>query len=186
MFNIDKTKRVFTITGYPNSVKWTNKRNYSALINVADQPFLCFKKLNIPSFWFPITEARSFPLEAFYGVLRVVEQYHLRGVILLHCVAGANRSPTVAYVIYKILGFTDEEINKVGHNVSDLRSAFFHNLNNGYIDLEEIQDLNEWYKEGGNLTGFLLKKKRSSKENKLKNIQISPRLPSEMSLSCEF
>ncbi len=52
---------------------------------------------NLQTFWFPLGESFGFPLECIYGamaVLRNAEKHKKR--VLLHCIAGRNRSVAVA------------------------------------------------------------------------------------------
>lgn len=84
---------------------------YCAVINVSDSPCASFDyQLKVPSFWFPINEIAQWGHSPFYGSLRVVNEY-FKGdkPVLIHCHAGANRSPSVAYAILLSKGYTPQE-----------------------------------------------------------------------------
>jgi hypothetical protein len=107
------------------------KENYSAVINVSDTPCATFdyQKEEIPSFWFPIHEVSSFwGYMPFIATLRVVNEYYKGDKpILLHCHAGANRSPSVAYAILKTKGYTDKEATE-SLNYPDVDKVFDRNI----------------------------------------------------------
>lgn len=86
-------------------------QKYCAVINVSDSPCATFDyQLHIPSFWFPINEIGQWGHSPFFGALRVVNQY-FKGdkPVLIHCHAGANRSPSVAFAILLAKGYTVQE-----------------------------------------------------------------------------
>ena len=84
---------------------------YSAVINVSDSPCASFDyQMKLPSFWFPIHEIEPWGYTSFLATLRVVNEYYKGDKpILIHCHAGANRSPSVAFAILKTKGYTDDE-----------------------------------------------------------------------------
>ena len=87
-------------------------QNYCAAINVADSPCATFdyQKFGVPSFWFPINEMGKWGHSPFFGALRVVNEYYKGDKpVLIHCHAGANRSPSVAYAILLAKGYTPME-----------------------------------------------------------------------------
>jgi len=120
-------KNMFTVTPSPliylNGLARTSEKrkaffdnvkdNYCAVVNVADDPCATpqFQAEGIPSYWFPIVEFGYWGYIPFFSTLRVVETYY-NGTknILIHCHAGAHRSPVVAYTILKTYGKSPEEI----------------------------------------------------------------------------
>ncbi len=114
----DKPK-IFTVTRTPKgldnilSVKPDVASSfYSAVINVSDSPCATFDyQLKLPSFWFPIHEIEPWGYTPFLATLRVVNEYYYKGdkPVLIHCHAGANRSPSIAFSILKAKGYTDDE-----------------------------------------------------------------------------
>ncbi len=107
------------------------KENYSAVINVSDTPCATFdyQKEGIPSFWFPIHEVSSFwGYMPFIASLKVVNEYYKGDKpIVLHCHAGANRSPSIAFAILKTKGYTDEEAAE-SLNYADIDKVFERNI----------------------------------------------------------
>ena len=83
------------------------KANYCVVINVADTPCATaeFQAEGIPSYWFPIVEFAEWGYTPFFSTLRVAQMYYEKTKpILIHCHAGAHRSPIVAYAILRALG----------------------------------------------------------------------------------
>lgn len=87
---------------------------YSAVVNVSDSPCATFDyQLKVPSFWFPINEIGEWGYSPFFGTLKVVNEYWKEGKpILIHCHAGANRSPSIAMAIMIAKGYTTEEVEQ--------------------------------------------------------------------------
>ena len=63
----------------------------------------------MPSFWFPVAELSFWNYAPFYGVAKVYDSFKNKR-ILIHCHAGKNRSPSIAYIVLKSEGYTDKEI----------------------------------------------------------------------------
>ena len=107
---------------------------YSAVINVSDSPCASFDyQLKVPSFWFPINEIAKWEYSPFYGAMKVVNEYWKGDKpILIHCHAGANRSPSIAYAILLAKGYTEDEAEK-SLNYPDLREVFERNIDRGHI-----------------------------------------------------
>ena len=88
------------------------RQHYCVVINVSDSPCATFdyQKAGIPSFWFPIHEIKRWGYPPFFGTLKVVNEYYKGDKpVLIHCHAGANRSPSVAYAILLSKGYTPME-----------------------------------------------------------------------------
>ena len=115
----DKKPRIFRVTATPKGLNQILTvqpdiiaQYFCAVINVSDSPCATFdyQKAGVPSFWFPINEIASWGHSPFFGALKVVEQYYNgEKPVLIHCHAGANRSPSVAYAILRAKGYTPEE-----------------------------------------------------------------------------
>lgn len=88
------------------------KEQFCACINVSDSICATFdlQEIGMPSYWFPINEIAQWTHAPFYGALKVVNKY-FKGdkPVLIHCHAGANRSPSVAYAILRTKDYTKEE-----------------------------------------------------------------------------
>lgn len=83
---------------------------FAAVINVADTPCEVFR-VNVPSFWFPIHETGVWGYAPFYGAAKVVDQFRdSPKPIMIHCHAGVNRAPSVAYAVMTSDGLSDNEI----------------------------------------------------------------------------
>ena len=107
---------------------------YCAVINVSDSPCASFDyQLKVPSFWFPINEIAQWGHSPFYGSLRVVNEY-FKGdkPVLIHCHAGANRSPSVAYAILMSKGYSPKEAEE-SLNYPDLTEVFKRNIERKHI-----------------------------------------------------
>jgi len=107
---------------------------YSAVINVADSPCATFDyQMKVPSFWFPINEIGKWGHSPFFGVLRVVNEYYKGDKpVLIHCHAGANRSPSIAYAILLAKGFTPQEA-EASLNYKNLSLVFKRNVERKHI-----------------------------------------------------
>lgn len=85
---------------------WKKEKNLKYVINVSDEYIATNHKVcienNIHYFWFPMNECTSdIGLNSIFGALQILwiaEKENAR--VLLHCHAGANRSPTVAESYY--------------------------------------------------------------------------------------
>ena len=114
------------------------KKTYYGVINVSDVPCMTFEYQNagIKSLWFPIHECGMWGYSPFYGAAKFLDQKLASGdnrPILLHCLAGANRSQCVGYAILQSMGISDPvNINKLdmGEGIPNL---FHINMNKGYI-----------------------------------------------------
>jgi hypothetical protein len=125
---------------------------YCAVVNVSDSPCATFDyQLKVPSFWFPIHEHAEWGYVAFFGTLKVVNNYYKGDKpVLIHCHAGANRSPSVAYAILRAKGYTKQEAED-SLNYPDLSLVFQRN-----IDLEHVpQDVIEFLKYANEHEGKL-------------------------------
>lgn len=119
------------------------KENYCAVINVSDSPCATFdyQREGIPSFWFPIDEIGQWGYSPFYGTLRVVNEYYKGDKpLLIHCHAGANRSPSVAFAILMVKGYTVEEAERE-LNYDNLKEVFFRNIERKNIPEKVIEFL---------------------------------------------
>jgi len=107
---------------------------YSAVINVSDSPCASFDyQLNLPSFWFPINEVGRWDYSPFFGALKVVNEYYKgEKPILIHCHAGANRSPSIAYAILLAKGYTIEEAEE-SLNYKNMSLVFKRNIERKHI-----------------------------------------------------
>lgn len=108
--------------------------HYCAVINVSDSPCASFDyQLKVPSFWFPINEAGEWGHSPFYGALRVVNEYYKGDKpVLIHCHAGANRSPSVAFAILLAKGYTLQEAEE-SLNYPNMTQVFERNLERKHI-----------------------------------------------------
>jgi hypothetical protein len=132
---IDKPK-IFVVTRTPKgldnilSVKPDVAASfYAAVINVSDSPCASFDyQLKLPSFWFPIHEIEPWGYTPFLAALRVVNEFYKGDKpILIHCHAGANRSPSVAFAILKAKGYTDDEAAQ-SLKYTDIAKVFQRNI----------------------------------------------------------
>jgi hypothetical protein len=138
---MDKPK-IFTVTGTPKGLDNIVKiqpdviaQRYCAVVNVSDSPCATFDyQLKVPSFWFPINEIGQWLHSPFFGTLRVVNEYYKGDKsVLIHCHAGANRSPSVAYaILVGVKGYTPEEAEK-SLNYEELSSVFNRNIERKHI-----------------------------------------------------
>ena len=115
---------------------------YCAIVNVSDSPCATFDyQLKVPSFWFPINEIAQWTYAPFYGTLRVVNEYYKGDKpVLIHCHAGANRSPSVAFAILMAKGYTVEEAEKE-LSYDNLKEVFFRNIERKHIPEKVIEFL---------------------------------------------
>ncbi len=119
--------------------------NFCAVINVSDSPCATFDYQNagIPSFWFPVNEIGQWGHSPFFGTLKVVNQYYTGDKpVLIHCHAGANRSPSIAYAILLAKGYSPQEA-EISLNYPDLRLNFKRNVERKHIPSNIIEFLKE-------------------------------------------
>lgn len=109
-------------------------QHYCAVINVSDSQCATFDYTgHIPSFWFPINEIKEWGHSPFFGTLRIVNQYYKGDKpVLLHCHAGANRSPSIAYTILLAKGYSPQEAEQ-SLEYKDLTSVVNRNVERGHI-----------------------------------------------------
>jgi len=135
-------EKIFVVTSTPKDINNEFKveptyliESYCACINVSDSSCATFdlQKLGMPAFWFPINEIGVWGHSPFFGALKVVNQYYKGDKpVLIHCHAGANRSPSVAYAILRAKGYTveqAEELLKYPH----LSEVFSRNIERKHI-----------------------------------------------------
>jgi hypothetical protein len=116
---------------------------YCAVVNVSDSPCATFdyQKAGVPSFWFPINEIGQWTHAPFYGTLRVVNEY-FKGdkPVLIHCHAGANRSPSVAFAVLLAKGYTAEEAEEsLGYE--SLTQVFIRNIERKHVPQNIVEFL---------------------------------------------
>jgi hypothetical protein len=119
-------------------------KKYCAVVNVSDSPCATFDyQLKVPSFWFPINEIGQWSHSPFYGTLKVVNEY-FKGdkPVLIHCHAGANRSPSVAYAVMLAKGYTPQEIEEQ-LNYENLSSVFLRNIERKHIPANVVDFLRQ-------------------------------------------
>jgi hypothetical protein len=116
---------------------------YCAIVNVSDSPCATFdyQRAGVPSFWFPINEIGLWGHAPFYGTLRVVNEY-FKGdkPVLIHCHAGANRSPSVAYAVLVSKGYTPQAAEQE-LNYDNLSEVFQRNIERKHIPANIIDFL---------------------------------------------
>jgi len=158
--------KIFTVTRTPKgldnilSVKpELASQFYCAVINVSDSPCATFDyQLNIPSFWFPINEIGQWGHSPFYGALKVVNHYYKGDKpILIHCHAGANRSPSVAFAILLAKGYTPQEAEK-SLKYEEFAQVFQRNVDRKHIPTNIVEFLQEADKDDTTSLHFVLKK----------------------------
>jgi len=118
------------------------KKSYCAVVNVSDSPCATFdyQKVGIPSFWFPINEIAHWGHSPFFGTLRVFDKYYDGRAVFLHCHAGANRSPSIAYAILLSKGYSPEEAEEsIGYQ--NLSKVFQRNIDRKHIPTNIIEFL---------------------------------------------
>jgi hypothetical protein len=139
---MENKPKIFNVTRTPKSldnilsVKPDIIKNYyCAVINVSDSQCATFDYANegFPSFWFPINEIGMWGHGPFLGALRVVENFYKGDKkVLIHCHAGANRSPSVAYAILLAKGYTPEEA-AVSLDYENIAHVFERNVRRKHI-----------------------------------------------------
>lgn len=119
------------------------RKNYSVVINVADTecaiPY--FQNAGIPSYWFPICEYGYWGYSPFFGALRATQD-HYDGIrnVLIHCHAGAHRSPVVAFVLLRAYGKTAEEAETL-LEYPNLNDIFLRDVKKGRIPEDIVEFL---------------------------------------------
>jgi hypothetical protein len=118
------------------------KETYCAVINVSDSPCATFDyQLHLPSFWFPINEIGQWNHSPFFGALKVVNQYYKGDKpVLIHCHAGANRSPSIAFAILLAKGYSVEEA-EASLRYPNLNEVFKRNVERKHIPKNIIEFL---------------------------------------------
>ncbi len=101
-------KRNLYVGSYPLPMEILNSE-FDYIINVSDEYIrYCHDaamQKGIKYFWFPMNEHAEIGLNSIYGALQILhEAEELDKKVLLHCHAGANRSPTVADAYYYMRG----------------------------------------------------------------------------------
>lgn len=103
---------------------------YGLVINVNDA-FLS----NTP-YWFPINEVTPWGHAPFFYVKRLLD-FHIQVdsnvKILIHCAAGAERSPMMAFCYMMSLGFTPEEIDEKCLHGRSLSQRYYHLIKYGIV-----------------------------------------------------
>jgi rhodanese-related sulfurtransferase len=110
---------------------------------VSDSPYATFdyQKVGIPSFWFPIQEMGKWGYSPFYGTLKVVNEYYKGDKpILVHCHAGANRSPTIAYAILLAKGYTPKEA-ECSIKYPNFSKSFLRNMERKHVPQNVVEFL---------------------------------------------
>ncbi len=103
-----------------------NKSNFKYIINVSDEYIsYCHDAAitaGIKYFWFPMSECTlpDMGLNSIYGALQILHQAEQENAkVLLHCHAGANRSPTVADAYYFLRTKKHREPRKISQDIID-------------------------------------------------------------------
>jgi hypothetical protein len=130
----------------PEPIDYYGLDRYAAIVNVSDTSGLLFQKYQSPPqflllshyFWFPINEVGDWGYAPFFGAAKVCDFYgRLDKPILIHCHAGVNRSPCVAYALLRAEGLSDAEIT-AQLSRSDLPNDFQINVRRGCIPADII------------------------------------------------
>lgn len=119
------------------------KEKYCACINVSDSQCATFdlQEMGMPAFWFPINEIGQWMHSPFYGALKVVNRYYKGDKpVLIHCHAGANRSPSIAYAVLRAKGYTIEEAEE-SLEYDCLHEVFDRNVERNHIPKNIIEFL---------------------------------------------
>lgn len=149
--NMESKPKIFHVTKTPRGLDGILRylpsligQHYCAVVNVSDSPCASFDyQMHIPSFWFPINEIAEWGHSPFYGTLRVVNEYWKGDKpVLIHCHAGANRSPSIAYAILLAKGYSLKEAAD-SLNYPDIHEVFERNLKRKHIPKNIIQFLRE-------------------------------------------
>lgn len=135
---------VFSENTLKDILLFNKKSSYSfkAVINVHDEQSLLFTS-PIPYFWFPIDETYYWNYSPFYGSLKIYEKYEN---IAIHCAAGANRSPSVAYALINVFSLENKYEEKV---LKFFKKIFEINIKNKKIPSDIINFL-KYCKENKN------------------------------------
>lgn len=147
IFNVTRTPKATDniVTVKPDIIS----QYYSAVINVSDSECATFdyQRAGIPSFWFPINEVEHWGHAPFLGVLRVVNEYYKGDKpILIHCHAGANRSPSIAYAILLTKGYSVQEAEE-SLNYTNISKVFEANMERKQIPYNILNFLKEAEKD---------------------------------------
>lgn len=104
--NVEKwVQEKLKVCGYPVFTELQEGKIYSKyeiILNVSDEFWLDYssdiRKLGKDYFWFPMGECeKDMGINSMFGALQVMyAAYKANKHVLLHCHAGANRSPTIA------------------------------------------------------------------------------------------
>lgn len=142
--------KVFAVTRTPKDISnnWAIDPkyiadNFCATINVSDSPCGTFdlQRMGIPAFWFPINEIGVWGHAPFFGTLKVVNQYYKGDKpVHIHCHAGANRSPSVAFAILRAMGYTAEEAEE-SINYPDFEESFQRNIERKHVPKNIVEFL---------------------------------------------
>lgn len=144
--------KIFKVTGTPKNADnilslkpELASQYYSAIINVSDSPCATFdyQKAGLPSFWFPINEIEFWGHSPFYGAIKVVNEYYKNDKpVLLHCHAGANRSPSIAFAILLAKGYSVTEAEE-SLDYPNISKVFSRNIERKHIPRNIIDFLVE-------------------------------------------
>lgn len=153
---MNQKPKIFKVTGTPKDAdnilslkSELASQYYSAVINVSDSPCATFdyQKSGVPSFWFPINEIEFWGHSPFYGAIKVVNEYYEGDKpILIHCHAGANRSPSVAFAILLAKGYSVTEAEE-SLEYPNISSVFSRNIKRKHIPTNIIDFLVEANKD---------------------------------------
>jgi hypothetical protein len=97
--------------------------------------------------WFPINEFGYWTYQPFYWLVRLLDEAIKENKeIYLHCHAGAHRSPMMAYLYIRSLGFSPEESyakfaesNTLGERTNWLEETFQHDIEYGRIPSDVVE-----------------------------------------------
>ena len=96
-----------SVVGFPVLKEFENKYSgFEVVINVCDECYVSYAnalmKKGIQHYWFPMGESgKDMGLNSAFGALYILYQCYLENKnVLLHCHAGANRSPTINSMFY--------------------------------------------------------------------------------------
>jgi len=98
-----------TISAHPTrkSLKYNWWKEYDLVVNVSD--YIDFNLNNkitsqgVPAYWFPMGETYGMPLENIFGALSILWEAEKNSLtVFMHCMAGRNRSVTIADCYYFI------------------------------------------------------------------------------------